>query len=128
MISPDYIFSILDKVADTSDHPKYQLAAALVLKNKIISFGFNRMKSHPFQKKYGSNIECIYLHAEIHAIKSALKNFSVDDLRKTSMFVLRKRDKKERALAKPCAGCTRAIAEFGIRSVTFTTTTGYDII
>ncbi len=119
------ILNILERVADTADHERYFLAAAVVIKNKIISFGINRMKTDPFQAKYGKNKECIYMHAEIHAIKNALRHVEVDALRKADLYVLRIRNEdRGRAMSKPCEGCQRAIAEFGIRNVIYTTDDG----
>jgi tRNA(Arg) A34 adenosine deaminase TadA len=118
-----YIFSLLENVIEASDHPKFRMAAAIVLRNKIISFGYNRMKTHPLQAKYGSNSESIYLHAEISAIKNALKVISVSELKKCDMYVFRQRKmngRYEHALAKPCSGCMRAIVEFGIKNVIYT--------
>jgi tRNA(Arg) A34 adenosine deaminase TadA len=125
MIKSDYIFGLLEKVALSSDHERYFLAAAITLRNSIISFGVNRMKTDPMQAKYAKNKDCIYMHAEIHAIKNALKKVEVDDLRKADLYVLRVRNEDgKRAMAKPCDGCMRAIAEFGIRNVYFTNERG----
>lgn len=124
-MKPDHILDILERVADTADHERYFLAAAIVIKNRIISFGTNRMKTDPFQAKYGKNKDCIYMHAEIHAIKNALRHIKVDGLRKADLYVLRVRNGDgARGLSKPCEGCQRAIAEFGIRNVIYTTDDG----
>ena len=83
------------------------------------------MKSDPFQARYAKNSECIYLHAEIHAIKNALKHVSVNELSKASLYVLRVRKEDGMwAMSKPCSGCMRAIAEFGIRNVFYTDDNG----
>ena len=119
----DYVFSVLEKVVEVSDHPKHRMAAALVQRNKIISIGYNQMKSHPFQARYQHKEGMIYLHAEIAAIKNALKIIPVNDLKKCTLYVFRQRKingKFEHGLAKPCAGCMRAIVEFGIRDIVFT--------
>ncbi len=118
------VFALLDKVAETSDHNRYQMAAAVTMRNRIISFGSNRMKTHPMQKKYARNDHSLFLHAEVNAIKNALRYIAVDDLKKASLVVLRKKDAK-RGLSKPCEGCMRAIAEFGIKKVFYTTEEGY---
>lgn len=121
----EHVLNILERVAETADHDRYFLAAAIVIKNRIISFGTNQMKTDPFQAKYAKNKDCIYLHAEIGAIKNALKRVDVDSLRKADLYVLRVRNEnRKRAMSKPCAGCMRAIAEFGIRRVIYTTDDG----
>lgn len=101
-----------------------RIVAAVVLKNSIISYGINQRKSHPFQAQYAKNSEAIYLHAEIDAIKNALRKISTDDLKKATLYICRaKRNNKtgrwEYGLAKPCLGCKTAISEFGISKVEF---------
>ena len=117
------VIETLDKVALLSDHPKFQMAAALVYRNTIVGIGCNRMKSHPFQARYSRNSESIFLHAEVHALKNALKEHNVDRIRGARMIIVR-RTKKGYGLAKPCEGCMRAMAEFGIENVHYTTDSG----
>jgi len=116
---------LLDKIALMSDHPRFQMAAAIVNRNTILGIGCNRMKSHPFQAKYSKNGESIYLHAEIHAIKNALRDYSVDELKGSTLIVLRRKIRKQHGLAKPCEGCMRALAEFGITSTIYSTEDGF---
>lgn len=121
------ILHTLAKIAEANDSLSVRFASAIVMNNKIVSVGFNRMKSDPLQARYSKNSEAIYLHAEIHAIKSALRELSVEELSKTDIYIARvKRPKRESdtfvwGLAKPCCGCQRAIREFGIRRVIYTT-------
>lgn len=115
---------ILNKMAETIDinsiPRNYRLASCIVLKGKIISFGNNKMKSHPMQAKFGKNPQSIFLHSEIDAIKNALRHIDVDDLRKSSLYTTRVKVKVgayEVGNSKPCEGCMRAIATFGIKHV-----------
>jgi deoxycytidylate deaminase len=100
--------------------------SAFLTNGKDSSYGRNSKKSHPFQKRFGTTEECIYLHAEIKAIKNFLRfNGEVDDLPYTTLFVMRvKRDGRKgpiiTGLAKPCEGCMRAIVEFCIPFVYYT--------
>ena len=104
-------------------------SAVLALRGRIIAFGTNQRKSHPFQAEYGKNPEAIYLHAEINAIKNALRmGYTVDDLRKATLYIARAKkagpvpaDPFIWGLAKPCTGCRRCIADFGIKRVLYTT-------
>jgi len=118
----------LAKVAEANDeYPRARLAAAIVRGNKIVSIGRNRKKSDPLQAKFSKNDEAIFLHAEIHAIKNALREIKVDELQDTTLYVCRVKqplthtDPFVWALAKPCEGCERAILEFGIKEVIYTT-------
>lgn len=87
------------------------------------------MKSDPLQAKYGTNGR-IYIHAEIAAIKNALRTISVDDFKRATMIVVRTKCSDDNpqlivsGMAKPCAGCMRAIAAFGIKDVFYSTNEG----
>lgn len=106
-----------------------KLAASLVIKRDVISFGINVMRSHPVQKKYGKNDEAIYLHAEINAIVNSLNHVEKDDLRKASLYVYRvKKDTNDLkrkhwvdGLSCPCEGCMSAIDAFRIKRVIHST-------
>lgn len=122
------VVNTLALVAEANDdYPRARLAAAIVKNNKIISIGRNRNKTDPLQAKFGKNSDAIFLHAEVHAIKNALRHVSVDDLKHTDLYICRVKkarkqtDPYEWAMSKPCEGCSRAIAEFGIRRVIYTT-------
>ena len=128
------IFNLLSKIAtdisDVSSH-RARLAACIVYKNDILSFGVNEQKTHPLQAKYGSNKNAIYLHAEISAIKNALRQISLEELETCSLYVARvkysdnKRTARQFGLARPCPGCESCINAFGIRKVFHSTEDGY---
>jgi len=122
------ILDTLSKVAEANDeYPRAKMAAALVKGNKIISIGINRMKTDPLQAKFGKNKESIFLHAEIHAIKNALRNYSVEEIRNSNLYIVRVKKISTHdhsftwGMAKPCAGCQLAIDEFDIKNVVYST-------
>jgi hypothetical protein len=96
--------------------------------------GFNKKKSHPFQRKFSKHEEAIYLHAEIDAIKNALKNVDAETISKSTLYIMRVKyedmnaKRFVRGLSKPCEGCSRAIAQFGIKKVYYTTEEGFDYL
>lgn len=120
-------FAYLYKIAENVEPVRRaRLAACLVYKNEVISVGYNQKKSHPFQKQFSKNEDAIYLHAETSAIVNALKTHDLDTLRKSSMYILRlKRLGRSptliEGLAKPCIGCQKALAQFDIRNVYYST-------
>jgi tRNA(Arg) A34 adenosine deaminase TadA len=114
------LYDLLTIAQDVSQFRKTKHAAAIYLGNKLISVGVNQLKTHPLQARFGINRDAIYLHAEIDAIRNALKRISLDDLSRTTLYVARIRDGKPK-LSKPCAGCTRAILHFNIHDVYWTT-------
>lgn len=122
------IFSRLESLAIANDNHRWaKVSAAVVLKNGIVSYGINKRKSHPFQAKYCRNEAAIYLHAETCAIHNALRVLDVEDLEYCHLYVCRMRKINGiyvYGISKPCDGCMKAIVEFGIKKVYFTTDEG----
>lgn len=122
---------ILTKAAVDIPNPvrNYRLTSAVVYKNSIISFGANSYKTDPFQAKWSKNDHAIHLHAEVNAIKNAIKRGGIGILKRSTLYVARVRNLNgsgyERAIARPCIGCRRCIAEFGIKDVVYTTNEGH---
>ena len=99
-----------------------RIAAAVVRRGKVISYGYNHKKSHPFQTRFCKNRHAVFFHAEVHAIKNALKSVDVEDLYKCELYIVRaKRDKANRkwitGMSKPCSGCQKCIDLFDLKSV-----------
>ncbi len=111
-----------------------RVAACIVYRGRIVSVGVNSKRTDPFQKRFAKNEHAIYLHAEIAAIKVALRHLSLDELKKSTLYVCRVRFENEDptpewALSKPCEGCRRAIMEFQIERVVYTLDGGdYEIV
>jgi deoxycytidylate deaminase len=99
-----------------------RIAAAVVRRGKVISYGYNHKKTHPFQTRFCKNPHAVFFHAEVHAIKNALKSVDVEDLYKCELYIVRaKRDKTNRkwitGMSKPCSGCQKCIDLFDLKSV-----------
>jgi tRNA(Arg) A34 adenosine deaminase TadA len=111
------------------DHHPQDLAsvvASIYISNRLVSYGFNSRKTHPLQYKYSKNSQAICIHAEIDAIRNALRVVDHSVLSSATMYIARakspapRKPKSLMGMAKPCSGCARAIAAFGIRNVYFT--------
>ena len=123
----DKIVNVLHNMAThTLPVANASLAACIVHKNDIVSIGINQKKTHPFQAQYCKHEDAIFLHAETDAIKNALKVLEVNDLKRASLFVVRVTKDRKMARAKPCEGCMRAIANFGIKNVFYSTRTSME--
>lgn len=89
----------------------------------LISLRNNSMKSDPFQKKYGTTEHNIYIHAEIGAIKAALKaQKDTEYLEQLTLIVVRAKKIKgvwQYGDSKPCLGCRSAITEFNIGEIVY---------
>jgi tRNA(Arg) A34 adenosine deaminase TadA len=110
---------------------------AMITDGETFAYGYNSNKTHPFQKQFGTTEENIYLHAEIDAIKSWIRYGNamgsayrrqfdfIKQMEECDMYIMRvKRDGRGgpwiTGLSKPCVGCMRAIATFGISRVYYT--------
>lgn len=95
------------KVAEQSDHKQHKLGCVLVDKNdNLVSFGFNRYKTHPMQAEYAGHIKP-YLHAEISALVRARSS-------PHKAYIVRKTRSGTIGLAKPCPSCMSALLDAGI--------------
>lgn len=116
------------RLAISNSQNRAKLAAALVIRNDIISIGQNSTtKSHPIQKRFGRNTESIFLHAEINCIINAIRNVDAEELSKATLYVYRvkKLDKDSKywsdGISEPCTGCKQAIEHFRIKRVVYST-------
>lgn len=101
---------------------RYKMAAGIVYRRHLVATGVNSYKTHPLMASPGYNSDQIYMHAEVDAIRNALRIISQDQLAKSSIYVVRVKQQHEGGkyvfgLAKPCEGCARMIASFGIENV-----------
>lgn len=91
---------------------RFRLGAVVFNRGRIISEGWNQKKTHPLQFKYKAREQCIYLHAEIHALsrcKMPVQGYSI--------AVARLFKNGELGSSCPCSGCLAALQAFGIRNV-----------
>lgn len=104
-----------------------RIAAALVYKGKVISYGYNQSRTSWMQRRFKKNDHAFFLHAEVDAIKNALKIVDADTVKKSTLYVARVKtiNKKEVfGLAKPCNGCQECIKWFNVKKVFYTTDEG----
>ena len=112
------------------DVTRARLAAALIYKNKVVAYGFNSLKSSPWQVKYGRNPDSIFLHAETDCLYRSVRRLDDRELSKSTLYVARVKKVSPftpalvSGLAKPCSGCMRAIVQHRIRRVIYTLDNG----
>jgi len=105
---------------------RFKMAAGIVYKKHLIATGVNSYKTHPLMLKPGYRDGQLFMHAEVDAIRNALRLVDAEDLSKCDIYVVRvKRPSKNsknwiRALAEPCDGCARTIASFNFKNVFWT--------
>ena len=98
----------------------------IVYRGVVIAIGHNQLKSHPLQAHY-KNYR-IYLHAEVDALRKALRVIHEDDLMYCKVYVLRLKYSDTgwiQAMAKPCMDCMSTLVNFGVMvdNISWTTET-----
>jgi deoxycytidylate deaminase len=118
-------------MAKNSDYKRIHIGCVITYKGIPISFGFNSNKTHPMQKRYNKfripnydECDCIpKVHAEIAALSKLKKNEL--NPKKVELFIYRMMDKDKYGMARPCPSCMKAIKDFGIRKIYYTTEDGF---
>lgn len=96
------------------------MAAIIAKRKKILSIGFNSRKTHPMMQKFTDNHLKISLHAEIDALKNALKIYSREEIKGSEIYVARIMKNGCSGVAKPCSSCQLALNDYGIVGVYWT--------
>lgn len=96
--------------------------AAVVNKNKIVSIGYNTMKTSPAVLKYSRTHDRTCIHAEVDALGKALETKNLD------LYVVRIDRNGDFAMSCPCRDCMNAIDESSVRRVIYTTGKGYNVV
>lgn len=92
-------------------------SACLVYKNKIISRGIAKRKTHPLMLKFSENQKKIYLHAEIQCLIKCINYYGTEILSECDLYCLRVTKGNSIGLSKPCSVCQKAIQAFSVRNV-----------
>lgn len=101
-------FELCRKLSYSSNHWQHKIGAVVVRKNRVISTGFNQVKTHP-----KSPHPYFMLHAELAAIIGC----SYEELKGATIYVFRQHRNGECAMAKPCPTCEAALRQAGIKKV-----------
>lgn len=128
MLNFNRVFRMLESslIDNWNSHTmREHVAACIVHKSSVMGICFNSIKTDPFQSRFRKNINSIHLHAEVLAVKGALKRIDIDKLSDSILFTLRLKYYdcwKKRivwGLAKPCDGCRMLITHFDIPTVVY---------
>jgi tRNA(Arg) A34 adenosine deaminase TadA len=102
------------------------MAAGIVYKKHLIATGTNQPKTHPLMMSEGYRTDQRYRHAEVDAIRNALRLISPEQLKRCELHVVRVKRPYSASkgwvygLAKPCTGCANVIENYGIEKVYWT--------
>ena len=133
MLNRDFkFFDAARQVALTSDF-KVKVGAVAVYGGYVVAASASSNKTHPLQRQYNAfrefdrtGVVMDKLHAEI-GLLTHLYNMRLDrvDMKNVSIYVYRVCRSREHGIARPCAGCMKALIDAGIRNVYYTTDVGF---
>lgn len=118
-------------MSSLSPFKQHHLGAVLYCKGKMIAQGYNTLKTSPVQKRLNRerdfNPDESGVNNTVHAeIACLLKTRETNiDYSKSVLYIYREHKSGVKAMARPCAGCMKAIKEYGIRTICYTTECGY---
>lgn len=108
-------FQLAKEMSKHSEHHAHKHGAVVVNKSRVISVGFNKLKTTPRSPhKYKQ------IHAEMNAIFKART-----DLRGCSIYIYRETKDGCLAESKPCPACRQVIEEAGIKNIFYSTSNGF---
>lgn len=108
-----------------------KLGCVIVYKGTVLAKGCNSDKTHPMQDKYNKwrfkNSGNRYLPSKCHAEMASIAKIKYLDIDFSSVhiFVYRELKNGQKAMARPCAACMKALAAQGIKKIHYTTADGY---
>jgi len=97
---------------------KFPIGTVLVVGHRIISCGYNRIKSHPKQptRISFSGRLCVEPHAELDALIKAPPEM----IKNSSIYITRRMKNGNVGLSKPCYRCTTLLRNYGVRKAIYT--------
>ena len=128
LMARDYKFFEAARQAALKSDFKIRVGAVAIYGGRIIASASSSEKTSTLQYFYNkyrdfsvNGSDCLpKLHAEVGLV-SKLRKMQNVDMKRVSVYVYRVCKSKPFSLARPCAGCMRALRDAGIRSVYYTT-------
>lgn len=105
-------FELAKKLARKSDHKAHPLGSVLVYKNRVVSVGFNKLRTNP-----NSNTNFKTTHAEFDAVFGNDLNITKGSV----LYVWRSKKNGEPGMSRPCQFCQQLIKAAGIKGVFYST-------
>ena len=102
------------------------MAAGIIYKKHLIATGVNQPKTHPLMLTEGYRNDQRFRHAEVDAIRNALRLVTAEQLKRCELHIVRVKRPHiaskawVHGLAKPCEGCANVIENYGIKKVYWT--------
>jgi len=105
-------FVNLAKRAARGSKLPFRVGAVIIHRNQVISLGTNKAKTHP---------RSMTAFKAIHAELDAVLGVPLEELRGSTMYVIRITNSELIAMAKPCIHCMALLRQVGIRKIFYST-------
>lgn len=121
-------FNAAKAVSEMSDFPKQHVGCVVTDGHRIISSGYNSIRTHPIQKKLNrerfSQDSMHSLHAEAMALIPLINKNDIN-WKKCKLYVYRELKNGELGNSRPCPSCQKLIKSLGIKNIFYTSPDGY---
>src|ERR1035437_6900824 len=104
-------FEVAKAMSKHSGHDTHKMGAVIVKKNRRISTGYNKLKTHP---------RSLHPQSMIHAELDCILGCSKEDLLGADLYIYRQHKDGKVANAKPCIYCSKLIEQTGIKNIYYT--------
>ena len=104
-------FQMAHKFSAFGEHSLHRIGSVLVKGNRVISWGYNRDKTHT---------DSPHEFKSIHSEWDTIRKCTPEDVRGATIYVSRSKKDGTPALARPCSSCYSMLKDLGIRSICFT--------
>lgn len=109
-------FNLAKKLTAKSTHHSYNMSCVIVKKNRVVSLGYNQLKTHS-----KSTHPWHYIHAEFHA----MLNTPLSDLQGATAYIYREHKDGSPSLARPCNSCYKMLQMAGIKKICYSSNGSY---
>lgn len=109
-------FDIAKKMSKFSDHPQHKIGACIIYKSRIVSMGFNRMRTNPNSTTYNQHTHC-----ELDCVLRADR----DKLKGATIYIYRENRHGVPSNSKPCPFCHELLKKVKIKTVIYSYDGGF---
>ena len=109
-------FELARRLSKYSNHHQHKHGCVIVDKNRVVSVGFNKDKTHT-----KSIHKWNFLHAEI----SALIGLEFEKTKGCTAYIYRENKSGQPAMSRPCEACEMALKLAGIKKICYSIDNGF---
>jgi len=111
---------IASKRSEFGLHPRSNHGACLFKGSRVISFGFNKRKTHPIVSKFTMAVDGRNRFVAIHAELNCILGLDISLTEGTTMYVWRESSDGTPLISKPCEMCEVLLKQAEIKKVIYT--------